>query len=513
MLIRRATTVGGLTAISRLFGFVRDMILANILGAGPLADAFVIAFRLPNHFRALLAEGAFNSAFVPTYADVLERDGDDQALAFRSSVLGWISIINLLMLGVAVGATGWLVAAFVPGLSEGSAQFELVVILTKITFPYLFCVSVVSVLSGVLNAHDRFASPSAAPILLNISMILALAVWWLFPSAGHAAAVGVLVGGVAQVSLLFVSCYKARIRFCAFPPLVTPAASEFLRRLGPAVIGAGGVQLALLADTMIASFLPPGTLSYLYYADRLYQLPLAVIGIAVGTVLLPNLSRQFSRANEEGLQSTLGKAVAACLLLGFPCAIGLGLLGDVIIEVLFVHGAFDQAAAHGAGGALMAYAVGLPAAITLRSLVSAFHARGDTKTPVKALFFSMAVNIGLKILLMGSLQHIGLAISTSVGVWIYAGILMALLLRDGHVKFQADSIQKLRLSMVGCALMVLTIIEGREMASHLFVGLTPPLLAAAILSVVGFSALLTYGMPLLAQEMISRRRRARGGKA
>lgn len=271
--------------------------------------------------------------------------------------------------------------------------------------------------------------------------------------------------------------------------------------------------MALLADTMIASFLPSGTMSFLYYADRLYQLPLAVIGIAVGTVLLPNLSQQFSRANEEGLQSTLGKAVAACLLLGFPCAIGLGLLGDVIIEVLFVHGAFNQAAAHGAGGALMAYAVGLPAAIALRSLVSAFHARGDTKTPVKALFVSMAVNIGLKIILMGSLQHIGLAISTSVGVWIYAGLLMALLIRGGHVKFQPDSIQKLRMSMVGCALMVLTIIKGREVASHLFVGLTPPFLTVAILSVVGFASLLTYGMPLMAQEMVSRRRRARGKNA
>lgn len=508
-LLRRAGTVGGLTLLSRLFGFVRDVVMAAVLGAGPLADAFMVAFRLPNHFRAILAEGAFNSAFVPTYTAIAERDGDAAAKSFRSAILGWSLLANGVLLAVALAATGWLIAVLAPGLGDDPAQRELAVTLTRITFPYLACIAVVVLLSGVLNAHGRFALAAAAPILLNVSMTLALLAAWLFPSAAHAAAWGVLAGGVAQLVLLVLACRRAALGFALTLPRHDPRIGVFLRRFGPAILGAGGVQIAMFADTIIATFLPAGSLSYLYYADRLYQLPLGVIGIAVGTALLPDLSRRVADPADTSAAPTLGHAVALCLVLGIPCALGLGLLADLVIEVLFARGAFDIGAVAGSASALAAYSLGLPAAIALRALVSGFHARGDTATPVKALALSTIVNVGLKIALVGWLAHVGLAAATAVGVWVYAALLAWWLRRDGRIRIPAPDVPRLAGVAAGALVAMVLVVGLRAPVAGWAATALPAWSAPATLGVLGVLCAGVFGAALGLAEFVGARRRRR----
>ncbi|MEO3997810.1 murein biosynthesis integral membrane protein MurJ [Mesorhizobium sp. CAU 1732] len=507
-LLSRAGTVGGLTLLSRLFGFGRDVVMAAILGAGPLADAFMVAFRLPNHFRAILAEGAFNSAFVPTYAAIADREGAEAAKSFRSTILAWSLIANLSLLAVALIATGWLIALLAPGLGDDQAQRDLVIDLTRITFPYLALISVVALLSGVLNAHDRFAAAAAAPILLNIAMAGTLLVAWLFPSAAHAAAWGVLLGGIAQFVLLAGICVRAGLPFQLGLPKRNPHVGQFLKRFGPAIIGAGGVQIAMFADTIIATFLPTGSLSYLYYADRLYQLPLAVIGIAIGTALLPDLSRRSANPDDRTAPATLGHAVAVCLVLGLPCAVGLALLGDLIIEVLFARGAFTAEAVSGSAGALAAYSLGLPAAIAIRALVSGFHARGDTTTPVKALGLATIVNVALKFALVGQLAHVGLATATAVGVWIYAGLLAMWLRGEGRLRIPRPDKARLIGILIGVIAGAAAVVLLRESVETRMAAFLPEWTAMSTLLVLGLLSLCLFAAPLAMAEYWTRRRTA-----
>ncbi|MFN3547128.1 MAG: murein biosynthesis integral membrane protein MurJ [Mesorhizobium sp.] len=508
-LIRRAGTVGGLTLLSRVFGFGRDVVMAAILGAGPLADAFMVAFRLPNHFRAIVAEGAFNSAFIPTYAALREREGEAAAASFRSTILAWSLAANGILLAIALVATGWVVAILAPGLGDDPGQHALAVDLTRITFPYLACMSVVTLMSGVLNAHDRFAAAAAAPILLNVAMTVALLAASAFPTAAHAAAWGVIAGGVLQVVFVAMACARAGLRFTLSPPRLDPAVTTFFRRFGPAILGAGGVQIAMFADTIIATFLPTGSLSFLYYADRLYQLPLAVIGIAIGTALLPDLSRRFSDPGDASAPASLGHAVAVCLVLGIPCAVGLSLLGDLVIEVLFARGAFTPAAVAGAAGALAAYALGLPAAVALRALVSGFHARGDTLTPVKALGLSTVVNVGLKLLLVGPLAHAGLALATAVGVTVYAGILALWLALGKSIRIPLDDRTRILAVLAGAVLVAAAILLLRHPVETMSLTLVPRWRAEATLAALCMLSLGLFAIDLGAAEAWNRRRTRR----
>jgi putative peptidoglycan lipid II flippase len=300
-MIRRIATVGGLTLVSRITGFVRDVVMAAILGAGPIADAFFVAFRLPNHFRAIFAEGAFAAAFVPAYARTLEQAGLPAAKLFADQIAAALIAINLVLLAVAMIFTPWVVGVLAPGLDP--ERFELAVALTRITFPYLALVSLETLFAGILNANNRFAAAAAAPILLNLSIIGTLLLGPFFADAGHAAAWGVLLAGVAMVFVVGGDAemhgYGVRLRM----PRLDEPTRRFLKALGPAIIGAGGVQLALFADTLIASYLPTGALSALYYADRINQLPIGVVGIAVGTVLLPEMSRRLAAGDEQGAAS------------------------------------------------------------------------------------------------------------------------------------------------------------------------------------------------------------------
>ena len=430
-MIRRIATVGGLTLVSRLTGFVRDVVMAATLGAGPIADAFFVAFRLPNHFRAIFAEGAFAAAFVPAYARTLEEAGLSAAKLFADQIAAALVTINMVLLAIALLFTPQVVSLLAPGFVGDPERFELAVALTRITFPYLALVSLETLFAGILNANHRFAAAASAPVLLNLSIVSTLLLTPYFDGPGHAAAWGVLIAGVAQLLLLGADAeaHGIGIRF-RIPKLDEPT-RKFLKALGPAIIGAGGVQLALFADTLIATFLPAGSLSALYYADRINQLPIGVVGIAVGTVLLPEMSRRLAAGDEKGAASAQARGIQLALLLTIPCAAAAVAIPDLIMRALFARGAFTAEDAAAAGATLAAYSVGLIPFVLLRSFTSPFYARRDTLTPVKAALLAATVNIALKVVLMGPLAQVGLALATSVGAWINLGLLGYFARRQG----------------------------------------------------------------------------------
>ena len=437
-MIRHAVRVGGLTLASRVVGFVRDVLTAQFLGAGPVADAFFVAFRIPNHFRTIFAEGAFNAAFVPSYAALREREGTVRARRFAEDVLALMLGSQVVLLILALLFMPGFVRLLAPGFADEPIRFELAVLFSRITFGYLLCIALVTLFGGILNAENRFSAAAGAPILLNLCLIAALlATRWL-PSAGHALAWGVLAAGIAQLLLLVVATARQRISLRLRRPRLTGDVRIFLRRLGPAVFGSGAVQIGLFADTIIASFLPAGAISYLYYADRLNQLPLGVIGIAIGTVLLPDLSRRVAAGDEGAAIQAQKRALASSLALTLPCAIGLGLLAEPLMVGLFMRGAFDRAAAHGAAQALMAYAVGLPAFVLVRSLTPGFQGRGDTGTPVRLALIATGFNIALKLLLIGPLSYVGVALGTSLASWLNAGLLAIALRRRGWLALDPE---------------------------------------------------------------------------
>jgi putative peptidoglycan lipid II flippase len=454
-MIRAIATVGSMTLISRIAGLARDLLMAAVLGAGALADAFMVAFRLPNHFRAIFGEGAFNAAFVPTYAGSLETQGADAARGFAGQIFVVLLASQVLLLAMAWAFMPTLVHWLAPGFRDDSGQFARTVELTRITFPYLLCVTLVTLLSAMLNAHRRFAAAAFAPTLLNLCMIGALLGVSLAgdqlppwaPNAAYALAWAVLAAGLLELLFLWVALRRAKIGLGLVRPRWFGDTITFFKRFGPAVIGAAGTQIAMFADTIIATLLPSGSVSYLYYADRLYQLPLAIIGIAIGTALLPELSRLLAAGEPGKAADRQWRAIEIALILTLPCAIIFLLLGETILTALFGRGAFDAAAATGSAQALMAYALGLPAVVLLRCLVPAFHARGDTATPVKVFFAALAVNIGLKLVLTGPLLHAGLALATSAGAWVNALILAWLLKRSGALVPRAGTVRMLTITI------------------------------------------------------------------
>src|SRR6476646_2069522 len=453
-MIRRIATVGGLTLISRVTGFVRDVVMAAVLGAGPIADAFFVAFRLPNHFRAILAEGAFNAAFVPAYARTLEQDGVHGARLFADRIAAALLAINIVLLALALFYTPSVVSLLAPGLDQDPERYNLAVTLTRITFPALLLVSMQTMISGELNANGRFAAAAGAPILLNICMVITLGVSYWFPNAGYAAAWGVLIAGVAQVLLVAADAERLGIGLRFRTPQLDVRTRRFLKALGPAIVGAGGVQLALFADTLIASYLPTGALAALYYADRITQLPIGVVGIAVGTVLLPEMSRRLAAGDEKGAASAQARGIQLALLLTIPCAASSIAIPDLIMRALFARGAFTATDAAAAGATLAAYAIGLLPFVMMRSFTAPFYARGDTLTPVKAALLAAAVNIALKVVLMGSLAQVGLALATSAGAWINLTLLTIFARRRGFAVSGAGLRPVIRLFLAGAVLAV-----------------------------------------------------------
>lgn len=431
-MLGRIFTVGGYTLLSRLTGFARDIMLAAILGAGPVADAFFVALRLPNHFRAIFAEGAFNAAFVPAYAHVYGQS-EANAKIFANRIFTLLFAAQVILLVVAWLFMPQVIAILAPGFSQDPQRGELAIALTRITFPYLLLVTLVTLYGGMLNVMQRFASAAAAPIFLNLSMMVTLALAAFFPGAGYAAAWGVLIAGILEFLLLAGDAWRSGILPRLAPLKLDEDVRAFFRALGPATIGSMGTQIALFADTIIATFLPAGALSALYYADRLNQLPIGVIGIAIGTVLLPEMSRRLTAGDFDGAAVSQRRAFDFTLLLSVPFVVAFMAVPDTIMRAMFARGAFTRGDAAAAGATLAAYAIGLIPFVLIRSAVATFYARKDTATPVKAALTGVAVNVALKVALVGSLAQIGLALATAVGAWINLLLVIGFAVRAGYL--------------------------------------------------------------------------------
>jgi putative peptidoglycan lipid II flippase len=427
-MIGRLLSVGGFTALSRVAGFVRDILMAAILGAGVMSDAFMVAFRFPNNFRAIFAEGAFNAAFLPRYTAAATKDGTtptSAAARFADDVFAWQVAAQLVLLILALAFMRQIVAVLAPGFADNPEQMRLAVVLSRITFPYLLCITIVTQISAMLNAVGKFRAAAASPILLNVAMIATLLAARFFPSVAHAAAYGVLAAGILQLVYLVWAGAQNGLHLHLRVPRWRPEVKEFLVALGNATVGAGSVQIGLFIDTLIASFLPSGDLTALYYADRINQLPMGIIGIALGTVLLPEMSAKLASRDEKGASIAQNRAVVLGMLLTLPCIAAFFIIPETLMRALFARGAFNLGAADTSAAALTAYGVGLPAFVLVRCVVPSFYARGDTATPVRATLISVASNIGMKIALVWGLGFgvVGLALGTSFGAWVNLALL------------------------------------------------------------------------------------------
>jgi len=429
--IGRLLSVGGFTALSRVAGFIRDVLMAAVLGAGPMSDAFMVAFRLPNNFRAIFAEGAFNAAFLPRYTAAATKAGTaptSAATRFADDVFSWQVAVQLALLILALVFMRQVVMLLAPGFADNPDQMRLAVELSRLSFPYLICITIVTQLSAMLNAVDRFRAAAAAPILLNVAMIGTLLAVPLFPSAAHAAAYGVLIAGILQLLFMIRAAARSGLHLRLKLPTWRPEVKEFVTALGAATIGAGSVQIGLFIDTLIASFLPSGDLTSLYYADRINQLPMGIIGIALGTVLLPEMSARLANKDERGASVAQNRAVVLGMLLTLPCLAAFFIIPDTLMRALFVRGNFSVEAAEQSARALMAYGIGLPGFVLVRCVVPSFYARGDTATPVRATVVSVIANVAMKIGLVWGLNLgvIGIALGTSFGAWVNFAMLAAM---------------------------------------------------------------------------------------
>jgi putative peptidoglycan lipid II flippase len=466
-MLGRIFTVGGYTLLSRLTGFARDIMLAAVLGAGPVADAFFVAFRLPNHFRAIFAEGAFNAAFVPAYAHVHGECGVKAAGLFADRIFTLLFLSQLVLLVVAWLFMPQAMSILAPGFADDAEQRRLAIELTRITFPYLLLITLVTLYGGMLNVMHRFASAAAASIFLNLAMMMTLALAMFFPTAGHAAAWGVLISGFLQYFLLAgdLARHGGLPRFA--PVKLDQDVRDFFRALGPATLGSMGTQVALFADTIIATFLPAGALSALYYADRLNQLPIGVIGIAIGTVLLPEMSRRLTADDHAGAAKAQKRAFDFTLLFSVPFVAAFLTVPEIIMRAMFARGAFSKADAVTAGATLAAYAVGLIPFVMIRSAVATFYARKDTATPVKAALTGVAVNVALKVALMGTLAQIGLALATAVGAWINLLLVLFFAVRRGFLELDREWIKSLaKFAVAGVVLAAALWLTARFAAAY-----------------------------------------------
>ncbi len=440
-LLRSTAVVGGLTAISRVLGFVRDVLVAGTLGTGPIADAFFVAFRFPNLFRRFFAEGAFNAAFVPLFSEDLKNNGNASAKAFAAEALSLLTFVLLTFTALAQIFMPWVIHVIAPGFSDDPEKFDLAVLFTRITMPYLLFVSLLAVLSGILNSLGRFAVAAAAPTLLNVVLIAALVFATpYFETPGHVLVWGVALAGVVQFLAVAWGAQRSGMLPRLQMPRLTPRVKKLIALGIPGMIAGGIVQINLVVGQIIAS-VQDGAVAALSYADRVYQLPLGLIGVAMGVVLLPELSRRLAANDDDGALNAQNRALEISLLLTLPAAVALFVIPLPITKVLFVTaptallGAseFTLADAQRTGAALAAFALGLPAFVLIRVFQPGFFARQDTRTPMVFSAINTAVNIALSVYLFLFLKIgiVGIAIATTVAAWINVSLLAGTLAARG----------------------------------------------------------------------------------
>jgi len=432
-LLKSLSTVGAHTFLSRVLGFVRDLVLAQVFGASAQTDAFFVAFKIPNFLRRLFAEGAFATAFVPVLTEYRTQREFKELKDFVDHVAGSLGLVTLAVSLVGVLAAPIVVSLFAFGwvLDGESAKLALSADMLRLTFPYLFFISLTAFAGGVLNAHERFAVPAFTPVLLNLCLIGAAL--WLAPRMDEgivALAWGVLIAGITQFTFQLPFLARLKLMPRPRPGFHDPGVRRVLRLMVPALFAVSVTQINLLLDTVLASFLVSGSISWLYYSDRLMEFPVGVLGVALGTVILPRLSRRQAEAAPEAFSHTLDWGLRMTLLFGIPAAVGLMLLAGPLMATLFQSAVFDAEDVAMAQRSLMAYSLGLQAFLLIKVLAPGFYARQDTKTPVKIGVIAMLANMVLNLALIFPLQHAGLALATSLAAYLNAYLLLRGLRRD-----------------------------------------------------------------------------------
>jgi putative peptidoglycan lipid II flippase len=449
--------VGGLTLVSRLLGFVRDQLIAFTIGTGPVAEAFFVAQRLPNLFRALFAEGAFNNAFVPQFARKAEGEGNEKAFAFARETLSVLFTWMIVFCGLAMVLMPWLMPLLAPGFASAPDTMALATELTRICFPYLGMMSLTALFGGILNSMNRFGPPAAAPIFLNIVVILVtLLAWYLdlgnTPATGRFLAWAVTLSGVIQLGLLAVSAAYAGANVVPTVPRLTADVKKVLALSVPGLISGGVTQVNLLIATMLATGFSGGV-AFLYYADRMFQLPLGLIGVAIGVVLLPTLSRKLRSGDVQGARDSQNRALEFALFLTLPAAAALIIIGRPILHTVFEHGEFTRQDTFSVTPVLAAFALGLPAFTLSKIFQPGFFAREDTRTPMYLALATVAVNIAASIILSRYMAHVGIALATSIASWINALLLISVAVQRRH--YAPDARFKSRLPRMVASLFVM----------------------------------------------------------
>jgi len=437
-LIKAMATVGGLTFLSRILGFVRDTLTAIIMGAGPLADAFFVALKLPNLFRRISAEGAFSVAFVPLFSQTIEKEGGIAARDMSRNMMGFMVLILSIIVAMGLIFMPYIIRAIAPGFEPGGERYLNAWSLSLITFPYLLFISMAALLGGVMNSVGRFGIYAFLPSLFNVCLIGFLVFHEYFNvTPSESLAIGVLIAGIVQFLCIFV--YAGRHGWLIYPtfPKLTPKAKRLFILMLPGIIGAGVYHLNIFADMIIASFLGQGAISYLYYADRLQQLPLGVVGIAVGTALLPLLSRSLSAEKYEEANQYFNRAIEACLVFAMPASVALMIAAKPILASLFNYGAFSTEDTQIASYVLTCYAMGMPFYIIAKVFQSACFAKQDTKTPVKISIICAIVNIIGGLVLSRYIGVAGIALATSLSGVVQITLLYRVMKSMDHLHFDA----------------------------------------------------------------------------
>lgn len=497
-LLRSTAVVGLFTMASRVLGFIREIMFAAYIGAGAAMDVFLTAFQFPNLFRRIFAEGAFNSAFVPLYGEKLEKEGTDEAREFAREVAAVLATAMLVFVIVAQLGMPWLMYLLGPGFRDDPGLFQTAILLTQITMPYLLMMSLSAMLSGVLNAHGKFAVAAAAPVILNLTLI---GIMFFTEVRGadltYYLSVGITVSGVLQTAWIYLAMRAVGIGLTWRIPKLTIDVKKLIVLGVPGALAAGVTQINILVTSSIATF-QEGARSWLYYADRLYQLPLGVVGIAMGVVLLPTLTARLNADDTGGASNALNRGIEISMALTLPAAVAIATMPGFLVQGLFERQAFTAEDTLMVGRALIPFAVGLPAFVLIKVLSPGFFARKDTKTPMKFATLSVIVNLALGVaLFLGPLQYLGLAIATAVAGWINTVCLAAMLYHRGILRPDARLIGKLPRIGVAAAMMGVFLFFAERHADRITEMVYDHRLAALLVvaavgaGIYGLSALLT----------------------
>ena len=455
-LLKSITTFGGFTLISRFTGFARDMVIANFLGAGIISDAFFVSFKLPNLFRSLFAEGAFTAAFVPMLSGKLVSEGKDKAVLFAARAISVLAFLLLIFVILMEFLMPWVVAVLAPGFAGDTGKLELATNLCRITFPFLLFISIVSFQSGILNSLNKFAAPACTPIILNLTVIAsAFLLGNIGSTRAHGLACGITLAGILEIFWLRFFIRRQGINIIPQPHIFSLMKLEdiktLFRRIAPGVLGAGVYQINMVVDTILVSLVGTGAISWRYYANRLQQLPLGVVGAAISVALLPILSKALKSNNKTEAERTQDKAVEYGALLSIPAATALIVLAHPTINLLFERGRFTSIDSIKTAWAVAAYSVGLPAYVLVKALTPNFFARGDTKTPVKYSIVVLLTNLICSLILMHFLGHIGIAIATSIAAYVSLYQYLHGLKKRQH--WQMSKMLKIKIiKIIGCSI-------------------------------------------------------------